>query len=204
MNFIDLGRQYEVIKEKVGFRRFEMKDNMMHINGKRIVFKGVNRHEFSSATGRVLSEEDILKDIITIKKNNINALFVITPYTVKEDEQKKINYMSDIVESYGYNFLDMNRYIDEMNLDFSRDIKDYGTHTNVAGADKVSTFLEQYLIENYRDKGTALTEDHRSDRKYKSWDKAYEKWKKDYEAGLETIAYNLDNGIYYEIVGEDD
>ncbi|WP_028234208.1 glycoside hydrolase family 2 TIM barrel-domain containing protein [Pseudobutyrivibrio sp. MD2005] len=72
--FGETGRLSEVIKEKVGFRRFEMKDGMMHINGKRIVFKGVNRHEFSSSTGRVLSEEDILKDIITIKKNNINAI----------------------------------------------------------------------------------------------------------------------------------
>jgi len=68
------GRLSEVLKEKVGFRRFELIDNIMHLNGRRIVFKGVNRHEFSSATGRVLSEEDILKDIITIKKNNINAI----------------------------------------------------------------------------------------------------------------------------------
>ncbi len=68
------GSLSEVIKEKVGFRCFEMKNGMMHINGKRIVFKGVNRHEFSSSTGRALSEDDILKDIITIKKNNINAI----------------------------------------------------------------------------------------------------------------------------------
>ncbi len=72
--FGETGRLNEVIKEKVGFRRFEMKDGMMHINGQRIVFKGVNRHEFSSSTGRVLTEEEILKDIITIKKNNINAI----------------------------------------------------------------------------------------------------------------------------------
>ncbi|MDC7279284.1 DUF4981 domain-containing protein [Butyrivibrio fibrisolvens] len=72
--FGETGRLTEVVKEKVGFRRFEMKDGMMHINGKRIVFKGVNRHEFSSSTGRVLSEGEILQDIITIKKNNINAI----------------------------------------------------------------------------------------------------------------------------------
>ena len=64
----------EIIKEKVGFRAFEMIKNVMHINGKRIVFKGVNRHEFSSMKGRCLDEEDILKDIITIKQNNINAI----------------------------------------------------------------------------------------------------------------------------------
>ena len=72
--FGDTGRLTEVVKEKVGFRRFEMKNGLMHINGKRIVFKGVNRHEFSSSTGRVLTEEEILQDIITIKKNNINSI----------------------------------------------------------------------------------------------------------------------------------
>lgn len=46
------GAVTEVIPQKVGFRRFEMIDHMMCINGKRIVFKGVNRHEFSGAKGR--------------------------------------------------------------------------------------------------------------------------------------------------------
>ena len=45
------GAVTELIPEKVGFRRFEMKDHMMTLNGKRIVFKGVNRHDFSSVWG---------------------------------------------------------------------------------------------------------------------------------------------------------
>ncbi len=64
----------EVISEKVGFRRFEMKDNIMTINGKRIVFKGVNRHEFSAVNGRCVSEAELLQDILTMKQNNINAI----------------------------------------------------------------------------------------------------------------------------------
>ncbi len=64
----------EVIPEKVGFRRFEMKDSIMTLNGKRIVFKGVNRHEFSSVTGRHVSEEELVKDLVTMKQNNINAI----------------------------------------------------------------------------------------------------------------------------------
>lgn len=68
------GENTEVIRQNVGFRRFEMKDGLMLINGKRIVFKGVNRHEFSCDVGRVVSDEDTLKDIITMKKNNINAI----------------------------------------------------------------------------------------------------------------------------------
>lgn len=68
------GNLTEVIPQKIGFRRFEMKDGLMCINGKRIVFKGVNRHEFSSKTGRAVSDEEILTDIITMKRNNINAI----------------------------------------------------------------------------------------------------------------------------------
>ena len=64
----------EYISQNIGFRRFEMKDGIMTLNGKRIVFKGVNRHEFSSKTGRAVSKEEVLQDIITMKQNNINAI----------------------------------------------------------------------------------------------------------------------------------
>ena len=68
------GKLQEYIPEHVGFRRFEMKDRIMTLNGKRIVFKGVNRHEFSSVTGRHVSEEELIKDLKTMKQNNINAI----------------------------------------------------------------------------------------------------------------------------------
>ena len=68
------GRLTEVISEYVGFRRFEMINQIMCLNGKRIVFKGVNRHEFSSKAGRVPQEDEILQDIVTMKQHNINAI----------------------------------------------------------------------------------------------------------------------------------
>lgn len=68
------GQVLEVALQKVGFRRFELIDHVMCINGKRIVFKGVNRHEFSSKAGRVPQAEEIIQDVITMKKNNINAI----------------------------------------------------------------------------------------------------------------------------------
>ena len=68
------GELQEVIPEKVGFRRFEMKDAIMTLNGKRIVFKGANRHEFSSVSGRVVSEAELRKDLTIMKQNNINAI----------------------------------------------------------------------------------------------------------------------------------
>lgn len=68
------GNETEFISQPAGFRRFEMVDGLMKLNGKRIVFKGVNRHEFSSITGRVPNRDEVIKDIVTMKKNNINAI----------------------------------------------------------------------------------------------------------------------------------
>ncbi len=68
------GNETEFISQRAGFRRFEMSDGLMKLNGKRIVFKGVNRHEFSSITGRVPNRDEVIKDIVTMKKNNINSI----------------------------------------------------------------------------------------------------------------------------------
>lgn len=68
------GNETEFISQLAGFRRFELVDGLMKLNGKRIVFKGVNRHEFSSVTGRVPRRDEVIKDIVTMKKNNINAI----------------------------------------------------------------------------------------------------------------------------------
>ena len=70
----EYGDLTEVTSQYVGFRRFEMKDGIMTLNGRRIVFKGVNRHEFSADRGRVPDREDVVKDIVTMKQNNINAV----------------------------------------------------------------------------------------------------------------------------------
>jgi len=72
--FDDDGNTTEVIYQNVGFRRFEMVDGLMLLNGKRIVFKGVNRHEFSAKQGRVPDREELIKDLTVMKQNNINAI----------------------------------------------------------------------------------------------------------------------------------
>jgi len=64
----------EIVPQNVGFRHFEMKDRVMCLNGKRIVFKGINRHEFSAKRGRSITKEDMLYDIKFMKKHNINAV----------------------------------------------------------------------------------------------------------------------------------
>lgn len=72
--FDEAERLQEVIPVQIGFRRFEISEGLMKLNGRRIVFKGVNRHEFSSRTGRVVSEEELWQDLVTMKRHNINAI----------------------------------------------------------------------------------------------------------------------------------
>lgn len=69
------GNEIEVSRTKVGFRRFELKNGIMCLNGKRIIFKGINRHEFDAKTGRAITKEDMLFDIQFMKKT-ISMQFV--------------------------------------------------------------------------------------------------------------------------------
>lgn len=71
------GELTEIIPLSIGFRRFEIRDHLMLLNGKRIIFKGTNRHEFSSISGRAVWEgtkEELLQDLCTMKQHNINAV----------------------------------------------------------------------------------------------------------------------------------
>ncbi len=99
----ETGAVVEVIPQRVGFRRFEMVDKVMKLNGERIVFKGVNRHEFNHRTGRAISKEDMLWDIKTLKQNNINA--------VRTSHYPNQSYWYELCDEYGI------YVIDEMNLE---------------------------------------------------------------------------------------
>ena len=68
------GRLTETVTQPVGFRRFGIENGLMLLNGKRILFRGVNRHEFSADRGRAVTEEETLQDLLTMKRNNINAI----------------------------------------------------------------------------------------------------------------------------------
>ena len=96
----------EIIVQNVGFRRFELIDNIMHINGKRIEFYGTNRHEFSCETGRAITKEQIEFDIITMKRHNINALrtshYPNHPYTYELCDRYGLYVIDEVnLESHG-------------------------------------------------------------------------------------------------------
>ena len=64
----------EVVPYDIGFRRVEIIDKVIHLNGKRLVLTGVNRHEWSAKTGRCIGMEEMIADMDCIQKNNINAV----------------------------------------------------------------------------------------------------------------------------------
>ena len=111
------GALLERIQENFGFRRFELKNGLFHINGKRIVFKGVNRHEWNCARGRSVTREDMLWDIRNLKSHNINA--------VRTCHYPDQSYFYELCDQYGI------YVIDETNLETHGTWCDYsGMHGN--------------------------------------------------------------------------
>ncbi len=68
------GKILECVGAKIGFRKVEIRDSRLMVNGVAIHLKGTNLHEHHDVTGHVIDEETILKDIRIMKSNNINAV----------------------------------------------------------------------------------------------------------------------------------
>lgn len=68
------GNVIEVVPYVVGFRRLELKDKVMLLNGKRLILNGVNRHEWDARTGRNVSLADMHRDLSIFKQAHINAV----------------------------------------------------------------------------------------------------------------------------------
>jgi beta-galactosidase len=64
----------ERVPLRVGFRRVEVVDSRILVNGRPILFRGVNRHEFHPRTGRTLTRETMLADVLLMKRHNVNAV----------------------------------------------------------------------------------------------------------------------------------
>lgn len=68
------GQVIEAYPQKVGFRSIEPKNGLILVNGKPIKMRGVNRHDWNEYEGRCITKEDMIKDLVLMKKNNINAV----------------------------------------------------------------------------------------------------------------------------------
>lgn len=83
-------RLVELVPYRIGFRRLEIIDKVMYLNGKRLIINGVNRHEWNPEGGRCITKEDMLSDMQCFLRNNINAV-----RTCHYPDQIKWYYMCD-------------------------------------------------------------------------------------------------------------
>ncbi|MHC1748128.1 MAG: glycoside hydrolase family 2 TIM barrel-domain containing protein [Cellulosilyticaceae bacterium] len=130
----------EAVTQKVGFRKFELLNNIMHINGKRIVFKGVNRHEFSCYHGRSITKEEMMWDIKFMKQYNFNS--------VRTSHYPNQSLWYELCDLYGI------YVIDEAN------IESHGTWqfpTGLSGDRVVPGNLKEWS-ENVLDRATSMVE----------------------------------------------
>lgn len=109
-----------------------------------------------------------------LHEHNQQALFVVTPKYLSNEYQGMMNYMGDIIEENGFQFLNMNEYYKEMEFDFHTDLMD-GAHTNILGAKKCSDFLSSYLTTNYS------IQDKRGQLDFATWDEANTRFENQYE-----------------------
>jgi beta-galactosidase len=70
----ELATETERIPLRIGFRRVTVADGVLTVNGRRILLRGVNRHEFDPDRGRALSAATMLEDVLLMKRHNINAV----------------------------------------------------------------------------------------------------------------------------------
>ncbi len=119
-------------------------------------------------------ENNINNLINYLKSQNIdNVLFVISPRIFDDNYMLPLNYVENIIENNGYEFINFNNS-DIIDIDFNKDLKD-SSHLNIYGATKFSLKLSDYIKRKYNlVENDSLAID-------KSWEKEYERFKNNYK-----------------------
>ena len=92
------GKTIEAVSCNVGFRKSEIKDGQLLVNGQPIYIKGVNRHEHHPDTGHTISHESMVEDILLMKQNNVN--------TVRTSHYPNMPEWYDLCDEYGLYIID--------------------------------------------------------------------------------------------------
>ncbi len=92
------GTVVEVVPQRVGFRKVEIKDGQLQVNGRPILIKGVNRHEHDADTGHSVTVEQMVRDVRLMKRHNINA--------VRTSHYPNATAWYDLCDEYGLYVID--------------------------------------------------------------------------------------------------
>lgn len=104
------GNTIEVIGFRVGFRRIQIEDQQLLLNGRPIKLKGVNRHEFDPDTGWTISTTRMEQDIILMKRHNINTVrnshYINHPYWYALCDRLGLYLIDEAdLETHGFQFV---------------------------------------------------------------------------------------------------
>ncbi len=92
------GKVIESIPWRMGFRQSEIRGDQILFNGRKLMLKGVNRHEFDPDLGQVVTRERMIQDIVLMKQNNINA--------VRTSHYPNVPEWYELCDQYGLYVLD--------------------------------------------------------------------------------------------------
>ncbi|MBQ8596589.1 MAG: SGNH/GDSL hydrolase family protein [Lachnospiraceae bacterium] len=137
----------------------------------------------------VEQEERLYELLDYLKEQEQQALFIVSPYRIEPEEQMMFNYMKPIIASYGYEFVNMNEYYEEIGIDFTTDYYDFGGHVNTLGAEKCTAYLGK-LLEQFD------LPDKRGLEGYESWEESYEYYLEVGGASIDTINERIENQEY--------
>lgn len=115
------------------------------------------------------AEAELIELLDYLNDTGLNALFVVTPYNESGDDKAQYNYLSDIIESRGFSFVDFNDFNAEIGIDGGTDFYNEN-HMNVFGAEKYTAYLTEYLLANY-----SINTDHDDEVDY-AWSSGYGLW----------------------------
>ena len=124
------GKVTEVVPLKVGFRKIELKNSQLLVNGQPVLFKGADRHEMDPDGGYVVSRERMIQDIQIMKKFNLNA--------VRTCHYPDDSFWYDLCDKYGI------YVVAEANLE------SHGMGYDEATLAKVPSFKKTHLERNQR------------------------------------------------------
>ena len=144
-----------------------------------VVFADTYKHAFyfDDMVSRLSAErspmlpaaEQIYRQFLAYCRNHqLDVLLVESPFVFTEQDMAESNRMADIAAEYGFTFLNTNYHLDEIGVDYEVDFSD-PSHMNILGAEKYTSFMADYLKDNYN------LPDHRGSTDYAGWDELAQK-----------------------------
>jgi hypothetical protein len=141
----------------------------------------VTLNPYKEVTERIPLSEDgftILIDLLDyVESRNLPVLFLLNAYAFENEQERAIyNTVFDILDEYGFPYLDTNMYYDEMRLDGETDFYNIN-HVNFIGAEKYTDWLAKWLVDHYE------LEDHSKDSRFESWRNAMPEFNEVFQKG---------------------